>query len=328
MWYYVWYNRITVGSWVEAVTTYHERGVRRMNVFNRIVMILGILIWLFLLALVLVVLLTEPLMLVDWLNQASEAVEAYLFNVLLFRYIVLAIAIALLALLILLIFELSRRRSKTVKVRQVGSGDAQLSVVSISQNLRHQIGSLSGIVRVKPRVTSRGKAVDVVLDLETSPDVHVPSKTDQALQVARTVVEEKLGIKLRRITANIKQSPLPKTSKEPSAPTVSLPAVEPPSAEADSWVPVTGPSDVVSPAEMDRGPAEVGPGTEQEEYAELTPEAAADQLVEPLIDVEEYLEAQDEPAGERFLEPPEPVVDEPADETLMDTEESPSPEQE
>ena len=283
-----------------------------MNVFNRIVMVLGILVWLFVLALSLVVLLTQPLALVDWLNQASEAVEGYLFNVLLFRYIVAAIAIALLVLLILLIMELSRRRSKTVKVRQVGSGDAQLSVTSISQNLRHQIGSLSGVVRVKPKVTSSGKAVDVVLDLETSPDVHVPSKTDQALQVARTVVEEKLGIKLRRIRANIKQSPLPKSGAQPSAPTASLPPVEPS-------------SDVVSPAQMDQGPEEVGPATEEKEYAEFTPEAAADQLVEPLTDVEEYLEVQDEPAGE---EPLEPVVGEQADEALTDMDETASTEEE
>ena len=169
-----------------------------MNIFNRIVMILSILLLLF----VLVVLLLQPLAVLEWARQGLDAFENFLYER--YLYFLAGTAVCLFLLLILFWLEIWRRPRRTVKVRQVGSGDVQLSVTSISQNLEHHISELAGVIRVKPTVLSRGKAVDVILDLETSPEVHVPSKTDQVCQVARTVIEEKLGLKLRKIRANIK----------------------------------------------------------------------------------------------------------------------------
>ena len=263
-----------------------------MNVFNRIVMILGIFIWIVFLVVLLVVLFTQPQTILDLASRAVTAVEAALFDDYVFLYTWVGIAVAIAVLLILLVLELWRRRRKTVRVRQVGSADAQLSINSIAQNLRHQVGALSGVVRVKPRVISTGRSVDLILDLETSPDVHVPSKTDQACQVARTVVEEKLGVKLRKITANIRQSPVPKGAKEPT--------------------PLEEPSPTVVTVEQEPSPTEMP----EEELYEPPLETVDEESADLWEDVQD--EAPDYPV-------PAESEDEPLD-TLPDVEEIPSPE--
>ena len=45
------------------------------------------------------------------------------------------------------------------------------------------------------------------LDLETDPDVDVPSKTEEICQVVKEAVEDKMGLKLRKVRANIKHAP-------------------------------------------------------------------------------------------------------------------------
>jgi uncharacterized alkaline shock family protein YloU len=85
----------------------------------------------------------------------------------------------------------------------------ELAVESIAQRLEYRVDQLADVVKVRPEVKPRGKSVDVVLHLETSPDIDVPAKTEEVYQVAREVVEERMGLKLGKIKVNVKHAPYP-----------------------------------------------------------------------------------------------------------------------
>ena len=52
--------------------------------------------------------------------------------------------------------------------------------------------------------------MDIDLLLETSPDIDVPMKTEEVLQVTREVVAERMGLKLGKVQVKIKHAPYPK----------------------------------------------------------------------------------------------------------------------
>jgi hypothetical protein len=112
--------------------------------------------------------------------------------------------------LLLLWLELRKPRKKTIRVQQVAGGEASISVDSIGQRLAYNIDQLPDVIKVSPRITSRTRGVDVELVLETSPDVDVPMKTEEVLQVTREVIEERMGLKLGKVEVKIKHAPYPK----------------------------------------------------------------------------------------------------------------------
>lgn len=179
-----------------------------MNTFNRIVVILLLLATIVVSAIVMAV--PQPVIVV--LRQQLEFAEILLTPATHLAIIFVG-AFLILVCLLLLWLELWRPERKTVRVPQVSGGEAEVSVDSIAQRLRHNVDQLAGVVEVKPTVISRGKGVEVTLDLETSPEVDVPAKTEEVCQVARQVVEERMGMKLHKIRVNIKHAPYPETPK-------------------------------------------------------------------------------------------------------------------
>ena len=188
-----------------------------MDIFNRVVVILVLV----LLIAALVWAMLQPLFFVEVLQVTGEGLKEIVYSNY-FLYLGVA-AVSLLIALVFLWLELRRRTRKTVRVHQVSSGEVELSVASIGQSLEYFVNGLEGVIRVKPKIVSKGKAVDVILNVETRPDVDVPSKTNEICDVARDVVEGRLGLQLRKIRASIKHAPYPRGTK----PQESVPAAPP-----------------------------------------------------------------------------------------------------
>jgi len=128
---------------------------------------------------------------------------------------VIVTVLSLLAIVIcffLLWLEIRRSSLQTVKISQVIGGEAEMTTDSVAQRIAYNVDQLADVVKVSPRVMSKGRAVEVLLDVETSPDVDVPAKTDEVLQVARQVIEERMGLELHKIRVNIRHVPYPKRS--------------------------------------------------------------------------------------------------------------------
>ena len=183
-----------------------------MNVFNRIVVIL-LLLFSVPLLLLLIGVVVFPVQgadvlsaLVGGLRNISTATKLLIIVAALFLFIID---------IILLWFELRQpAASQTVRIKQVTGGEAEMSTDSIEGRLAYNIDQLTDVIRVTPTVTGRGKGVEVLLAVETRPDIDVPAKTEEVMNVARQVVEDRMGLELARIRVNINHAPFPKRPRE------------------------------------------------------------------------------------------------------------------
>lgn len=196
-----------------------------MNAFNRVVFILFILLLIAALIVAAVVPFTVLERFIYTLQEAQNLLQARWP----WSYLVFLAAVILLILLglILLWFEVRPRAKKTVMVRTVGGTQAEVSTASVQQSLQQRIGQLTDVYKVKPSVMGKGGGVDVLLELETPPEIDIPSKVDEVSQVARDLIESKMGLRVSKIKVQLKHGPYGKTpSVAPVSPVVT-PVVTP-----------------------------------------------------------------------------------------------------
>lgn len=183
-----------------------------MNVFNRLVVVL---LTIAALILILVVVIAagpvfDSLVAVSlWLQRAvtdytSGPDKWYFFA----GRVVVGGALFLVGLLILWL-ELRRPRKKIIRAQKLSGGQANITIDSIAQRVAYHIDQLPDVVRVVPRISGRSNAVDVDLLLETSPEIDVPMKTEEVMQVTKEVIGERMGLRLGKVTINIKHAPYP-----------------------------------------------------------------------------------------------------------------------
>jgi uncharacterized alkaline shock family protein YloU len=143
--------------------------------------------------------------------------------------LVMGVALALLVdvvCVVLIWLEFRRPRPKAIRVQSVTGGQAELAVDSVARRLERSISGLEGVISVKPNVWGRRGGVEVELDLETGPEIDVPTKTEEVCQVTKEAVEDKMGLKLRKVRVHVKHTPYP---------------TEPPMASEDASFPIESP---------------------------------------------------------------------------------------
>ena len=183
-----------------------------MNAFNRVVVVLLLLV----LLLVTIGVAIFPLPTLGWVGQSagdwSDYLEYWEANNARYLYVAIRVAIIVFAVLffgVLLFLELRRRKIKTVRIVTAEGSAATVVTDSVSQRLTYHVDRLADVISVVPHVSGRGKTVHVGLDLETSPEIDVPMKTDEVVAVAREVVEERMGLQLGKVSVRIKHAPYP-----------------------------------------------------------------------------------------------------------------------
>jgi hypothetical protein len=180
-----------------------------VNVFNRIVTILLLLLFLVLA----VVLAVFPADTVALAQRGLTNVGVLLRNLensafwlsLLGRVLLVLLAVVIFGLL--LWAEIRPPRIKTLHVHTEAGSRAQVTADSVSRRLAWQIDQLADVVSVTPRVTPHGRAVDVLLELQTSPDIDVPMKTDEVVACAREVIVDRMGLQPGKIEVRIEHAP-------------------------------------------------------------------------------------------------------------------------
>lgn len=184
-----------------------------MNVFNRLVVVL-LLLLIILITAIFVIVPVETLRLVattfDWLRQGAANYINSGDRLLFAGGRVLAGGIIVFACLVMIWLELRRPRKKTIRVQKLTGGEAHITIESIEQRLAYNLDQLPDVIKVLPTITSRSRGVDVSLVLETSPEIDVPMKTDEVLEVTREVIAERMGLKLGKVEVKIKHAPYPK----------------------------------------------------------------------------------------------------------------------
>lgn len=178
-----------------------------MNIFNRIVMVLLILALFALVVLLLLFPREVAVVIQTAMGNAQELLNTGQF----FIIFVAICGVVLLFLLVLLWLELRHPQLKTVHIAAAKSGDAQLGIQSVAQSLENRIDELAGVRKVEARVASHNKDVEVLLNLDTSPSVNVPTLSDQIVDLTRDIVEAQLGLKIRgKVRINVRHEPYPR----------------------------------------------------------------------------------------------------------------------
>jgi hypothetical protein len=123
--------------------------------------------------------------------------------------------------------EVRPQAKKTLTVRTVGGTHAEVSTASVQQALQQRVGQLGDVFKVRPTVTGRRGGVDVLLELETPADIDIPAKVDEVSQVARDLVESKMGLRVSRVKVVLKHGPYSKAPPAASVAPAAYPTVTP-----------------------------------------------------------------------------------------------------
>ncbi len=185
-----------------------------MNVFNRLVVILLLLLIIIATALVAIVpqySLRLAAATFDWLRQgAAEYINSPNDRLWFASARVIVGGVVVLVCLVLIWLELRRPRKRTIRTQKLSGGEAQITVDSIERRLAYNIDQLPDVVSVNPSISGKARGVDVDMVLETSPDVDVPMKTEEVIEVTREVIVERMGLKMGKVNVKIKHAPYPK----------------------------------------------------------------------------------------------------------------------
>ncbi|MBN1315506.1 MAG: hypothetical protein JXA42_08560 [Anaerolineales bacterium] len=213
-----------------------------MNIFNRIVMVVLILLaGVFITG---VCLFPDDVILN--ISAISNWLDSIRLNIALIDHLILiGIAFVLdLILVIILALELYKPGAKQVRIQKVEGGEATITVDSIKQRLAFYIDGLEDVVNVTPRVQIKKNQVEVEVEIKTSAVVNVPSKASEVVDIIKMIVVETMGLELRgepRVkirTGSFRYVPArpappsipasaPEKKPEPRSLSLSTPAIEP-----------------------------------------------------------------------------------------------------
>lgn len=180
-----------------------------MNGFNRFV---ATLLWLAMLLVTLVAAIS-PLQSIEWLQMNLAELATWLNMVKLetpVYFVVGQAAVGIGALLIfgaLAFFELMTMRRRGVRIHTAEGGAVELDTESVARRLQWHLDQLAEVITVVPVVRPRGGSVDIRLEIETAPDIDIPMKTDEVVDVTRHIIEQDMGLRLGKLDVHIRCAP-------------------------------------------------------------------------------------------------------------------------
>ena len=206
-----------------------------MNTFNRVVMVILLLV---LLPLVSVLFVIPHVILPDvgtWMTNLGHQLLSLQPWLRLGGGILLALLFDALA-IFLIVMELRRPRRKFIRVQELSGGTATLSVESIVEQLQYRLDPLPNVIKVEPAVRAKGNKVAAVVDVTVAPGVNVPAMAARLVDTVKEALTEDLGLQVAGVPqvrikvaqppegkAPRSQPPVPPARSLPSAPTPSYP---------------------------------------------------------------------------------------------------------
>ena len=121
-----------------------------------------------------------------------------------------AILVAVFTLLLLYI-ELMPSGKVRMHLKSIQGATVLMSAEAITTQLQYALDPLPGVIRAVPKVSKgSGDAVDVLVDLMTTADVDIKTKTDEVMDMTRSVLEGGLGLRVGKVQIKIEQMRPPK----------------------------------------------------------------------------------------------------------------------
>jgi hypothetical protein len=161
--------------------------------------------------------------------------------------------------LTVIIFEMAPPETGSVKVGQVGAGEARIGTDEIGERLEEELRTVPRLREVQASVSSRGARADIKLDLYVDAQADVATTANQAIERTREIVERRMGVELDRppkAAVHFREFP----GERRTAESAELPTQRPSWRPADAAV-APGPS-AASPPSNPESVSNIGPAHE------------------------------------------------------------------
>jgi hypothetical protein len=130
----------------------------------------------------------------------------------LLRILLVLVSVAVLGAMLWL--EARPSRPRAVEVRTQAGSQGRVTVDSVERRLAWHIDQIEDVIWVAPHVSPRGRTVNVLLEVQTSPEIDVPAKTDEVVNVARQVLTERMGLQPGKVEVHIEHAPYEQEADE------------------------------------------------------------------------------------------------------------------
>jgi hypothetical protein len=168
-----------------------------MNVFNRVFVIITLLVVMVVGAVTLV----SPAFVLGLMRSAADTIRTTAFagftdvGRVITRII---LALAWIGFIVLVIWaELRRPGSRTIEVARYTGGSAiRISTGAVADKVHEAVSAISGVIDAKVKATGRNRAVELRLDVSATKETDLVQKAEEIAVVTRQVVQDQLGLKL------------------------------------------------------------------------------------------------------------------------------------
>lgn len=192
-----------------------------MNAFNRIFVIVTLVVLLVLGAFALVTpagLLSAMQSIANWFRGTVFAAYSDTGRVLV-RLILAIVWVALISLL--LWWEVRRTGSRHIEIaRYTGGSTIRISTDAVQEKVKEQVDAIAGVIESKVHATGHNRAVELKLEVSVTKDVDLIAKAEEVAAATRQIVQDQLGLKLAgkpqvAIKAKAGRPITPKPAQEP-----------------------------------------------------------------------------------------------------------------
>jgi hypothetical protein len=166
-----------------------------VNLFNRVVVFLLLLLLIIGAVSIAVLTWTIPNDTIDWLRDAVEWMDENDGSTEKALLTAIAIVITLVS-FILLVLELMPKSTRDVRVTDVQGGAASLSSAAVAQRIEDAVRQVPNVAEAKAYVMAKRKGVEVSMDLHVDPDANLAEVTTAAAEATREVLADRLHVAL------------------------------------------------------------------------------------------------------------------------------------
>jgi hypothetical protein len=166
-----------------------------MDVTNRVIIVAGAFVWIFLVLVVILLAWGAPENSIDRLGDFVEYLDDHTDDL---SRIILTLggAILVLVAVVLIIAEVTPPATSAVKVQQVKAGSAVITTQEIEGRVEQEVGSVPHVTRAAVKVLARGRGVELDLVLHVDPQANLSETAEESCRRARELAEGKMGIAL------------------------------------------------------------------------------------------------------------------------------------
>jgi hypothetical protein len=168
-----------------------------MNAANRLLVVLGSLVFIVLVVAVIVLAWAAAAQSIDRMGDLVQYMDAH-DNTTSKLVITFGGAILILVALIVILLELVPPAPATVAVGGVEAGRAVLSTDAIARRLEELLTDVADVAGARAKVVGKGKAVDVNLVLHVDPGANVATVADEACRVVQDALAQQMRVAVSR----------------------------------------------------------------------------------------------------------------------------------